>query len=316
VAGEGMFIVGTRGAGKTNLCMDFALRMSAGLDVIGYQTASPLNVLILQAELPAPFFQHRFNRMVEGYERGNGSGFRESLGRVHIVDLQQPLNLCLPQNRQSLSGWVQEHGARVVILDPFLSFFKEDENSNPEVRDFLDSIKFEVALPNRCGVIITDHVAKSDLGKEPSARGAGAKGDWAATIVNISTKRDPSNPEVRIVSTEISKLRYGLEPSVGIYLRRDPQTLLHSLMESERDMRLNQIRQLLMDQGGTIRSQTAFIRLIGDHLGVGARVARRLLVDAETQGVLEIENGRSNSRVYRLATADSPNSTPADGSDE
>jgi hypothetical protein len=82
VAGEGMFIVGTKGAGKTSLCMDTALRMAAGLEVIGYHTTSPLSVLILQAELPASLYQHRFNRMVRGYECTNGSDFHESLMEI------------------------------------------------------------------------------------------------------------------------------------------------------------------------------------------------------------------------------------------
>jgi hypothetical protein len=163
----------------------------------------------------------------------------------------------------------------------------------------LDSIKFEIAEECDCAVLITDHLAKSDPGQGARARGAGAKVDWASLVINLSHHRTPEGESGRFIAADVTKMRYGWEPSEPIILRRSQHSLRHSIWEPSHSLYIDQIYQVLMEEGRQVNSQRQMLQLIRDRLNVGDRLARRFLNSAIEQGI-ETCNGRNNSIIYRL----------------
>jgi hypothetical protein len=279
--------------------MDLSLRFGSALDVLGFNIQDPLTVLIFQAELPIQFFQYRMNRIIEEYEHAGITIVREATQRIYLQELNNLIDITDLQIRRIISRTVRELGADVVIFDPFLPFFAGEENSNAEVRNTLDSIKYEIAQACDCAVFITDHLAKSDPGQGARARGAGAKVDWASLVINLSPHKTPEGESGRFIGADVTKMRYGWGPSEPFILRRSPHSLRHTIWEPSHGSYIDQISQIIIEEGGQVDSQRQMLRLIRDRLNVGDRLARRFLDSAIEQGV-ETDSGRNNSIIFRL----------------
>lgn len=312
VCGEGHLIAGPPGVGKTLLVSDLSLRVSNGLEVLGFPTVRPLTVLVFQAELPIRFFQYRLNRMTQGYMYDYGRAFdRETRQRVYVQELNQPIDLTQQENLDSIVERVQQVSPDVVVFDPFLSFFRGDENSNAQVRAFLDSLQFQIARGCDCALVITDHLPKSEQREGARARGAGAKIDWASLVINLSRHTAPEGQRDRFIKAELTKVRYGWEPQEPIILRLDSHSLRHTIWNPEDDPAFEQIREIIAGEGGgEVHSQRRMLELIRDRLSVGGRIARGILGSAVERGVVETRTGRNNAIIYRAPRQPEQDSGP------
>ena len=314
VRGEGHLIAGPAGVGKTFLVFDLALSLASGMNFLGFSTVAPLNVLILQTELPKEFVQARFLRLLDAYEAEDSQCAREAIKKIHLYDFYKPLDLSVNANRAFISDLVDQTEADVIFLDPFLTFFGGEENSNSMVRSTLDAIRYDIAERCQCALFITDHLAKSDSGHGARARGAGAKIDWASLVINLSHHKTPDGQRGQFVNAALNKVRYGWCPADPIILQRDPNNLRHNVWEPENGPDLEQVRQIIIDEGGEIPSQRQMIKRIKERLGVGGRRARSILDIALHEGIIECGCGRGKAKIYRFpaATESDPNQDDVD----
>jgi hypothetical protein len=225
VAKEGHLVVGQSGVGKTYFVFDMALTLAAGGSFLGYRIARPLNSLILQAELPIEFVQHRFNRMVMNQRHCSDTAGREPISRVNIMELPEHADLKNPRFIEELARSVEGVSADVVILDPFLPFFGGDENVNHDVRLVLDELKNKIAARYDCAMFVVDHLPKSDSGRGPKVRGAGSKIDWASMVINLSKDGSRGSRGGHYLKAEVTKVRNAPQPSEAFHLRFDPRTM-------------------------------------------------------------------------------------------
>ena len=303
VRGEGHLIVGSPGVGKTLIVCEMAIRLALGANVFGFPTPEPVNVLLCQAELPMTFLQHRFMRMVDSYDSEYGGYVgRNAFDRIHIQEFLAPIDLRNSESIELIAARAREVHADVVIIDPFLAFFRGDENSNSEVRATLDNIKYVVGVGCKCSVIITDHLAKGDPGKGARARGAGAKIDWASLVINLDRHNTQAGQQDVFLSAKLEKVRYGWDRTEPIILSRDRHTLRHTLWVPENGTGFSVLRQLIADQGGEVRSQIIMLELIQENFNLGARRARTLLDSAVEAGIIETGSGPNRAITYRLPT--------------
>jgi RecA-family ATPase len=299
VRGEGHLIVGPPGIGKSLFVIDLSLQLAAGMDILGYSTNSPMNVLLLQTELPIQFVQLRLRRMTESREYHEQSDLRDSIRRIYIQQINDSVDLSRREDLEIIANLVRQVQADVVIFDPFLPFFSGEENSNTEVRRTLDTMKREIAEQCDCAIVITDHIAKSDQGQGARARGASAKIDWASLVINLSPEKSAENERDRIVKAELTKVRYGWSPLEPILLCRDFRTLRHSIRRLAEVDSSADILQIISEHGGEVSSQRRMLQLIRTSLDIGERRARRILTNALRNNQLETESGPNNSIIYR-----------------
>lgn len=311
---EGHFIVGPSGIGKTLLVIDMSLRLSSQSqrEVFGYRFSGPFKVLIYQAELPMQFIQYRFSRIIDDFEQNGSDDIRDGLSRIFLKEMTMSLDLRVSSNRQILKDEVEQVGADVVFIDPFLSFFHSEENANFEIRKFLDDLKFDIAEACNCGIILTDHISKSDPGKGARMRGAGAKADWAALVINLSPHMSQADSNYRSIKVEFTKVRYGQMPSEPIILMRQVDSLRFSPCDPEQDPIMNEIRRIVCGAGGRVETQGEMLSIMREQFNIGSRTARRYLDSAVQQGILARTTGANNSFVYHLPD----NSVVEEGDDE
>jgi KaiC/GvpD/RAD55 family RecA-like ATPase len=316
---EGHLIAGPAGVGKTWLVFDLALQLAAGGNVLGYRTREPLNVLLVQAELPLGFVQWRFRRMTETPEYFEASCQRDSLSRIHVASISMS-GAGMKQTVESISKCARRTSAQVVLLDPFLPFFDGEENSNAEVRRSLDLMKDRIARDCGSAIIVTDHISKADterLNKVRGARvrGASAKVDWASLVINLSMSGDG------YIDAHLTKTRYARPLSRPIRLRRDARTFRHTTEGShfegghaERgDQNEEILRGIFEAEGGVIPNKTIMVRLLRERMGMSFRGARSYIEQEEFKRIVEADPpGPSNVIIYRLRGSDGEEDDSAD----
>ncbi len=303
VRGEGMFIPGRSGTGKTQFIADMAIKVAAGYDILKYRTVFPLRVLIYQAELPPQFFQKRLIALTDGYMLADPDRMAMAIENITIIHVKKPFDMYHDGGNavDIVSMDVEDSQADLVIVDPFLSFYSGDENNNPEVRRSLDKFKVGIAEKYGCGLIITDHQTKySNVtpGQETAMRGAGAKHDWAATVVALAVKKTPAGEHGHFLRATVDKLRYGPKPRDPFVLRRDDFTFMHSVWNGV-DISGQKIAVALDDAGSGL-SFSKMTNMISEKFSLSTHVARGLIKDAVDDGWIITSNGPRKAIIHDL----------------
>jgi putative DNA primase/helicase len=197
--GKLTLIEGDPGLGKSTLLLDLAARVSRGLampDFDGHEAAGPFDVIILTAE------------------DGLGDTVRPRLDaagadltRVHALravrkDDGEEVFPTLSENLEQIERAIIETGAKLVGIDPVVSFIGSETNTwrDQDVRRILGPL---AALAERLGVaiVLIRHLTKSN-GAPAIYRGGGSIGFVAAVRSALLVARDPED-ESRIVLASV-----------------------------------------------------------------------------------------------------------------
>ena len=303
VPGEGIMLPGTGGVGKTLYLSSIAASASIGEMILAWEVKRPLKVLFYQAELPQRFFQQRIARVYESYKLSNEKRAELILDNLFIVDVTKPFDLAASDDQaiETIGEAVDKVGADLVCIDPFLSFYSGNENDNGEVRRNLDRLKHLVAEPLQCGIIITDHQPKyseSNPDQNHSIRGAGAKRDWAATVISLNRTKTPAGQHGTFLKVTIDKMRYGKLPRNPFTIKRDDFSFRH-IHFRESDVEPCEIAQIL-DESGSGLSTRAFQEKVVDALSISDHDARKAIKKAVDEKWIVTESGARNSIIHDL----------------
>lgn len=300
VPGEGLMIAGAGGAGKTAFLVDFAFRAASGLDVLKWVVGRPLKVLIVQAELPPQFFQQRLKAMLDDYSFASPAKAQQALGNIYVAHVIESIDLAEGGNAcQVIGEEVVKCDADLVIIDPFLSFFSADENDNGGVRRALDQIK-RVAEKHGFGLVISDHQPKyagTSQHQQNSMRGAGAKRDWAASVLVLSPAKTPEGEHGKFVKLTVDKLRYGPVPNTDFFMRRS-DTFRHDLWRGSSIEPLK-VAELISDNSGNI-PKAPLRNLLMTTFNISKRVSEKLMDDATEGGWVVVEDGPRGAKLHNV----------------
>jgi KaiC/GvpD/RAD55 family RecA-like ATPase len=305
VPGEGGLLAGEAGVGKTMLATSMAANLATGENVFRWRLNKPLRVLLCQAELPAPFFQRRVKMLVDSYRLADERKARMIEENLFIAEIRQPFDITTDRRQYIEIGKQVEHlGIDVLIIDPFLSFFRGNENDNSEVRRALDTFKQCVAERYQCGIIVTDHQPKySSSIKNPeqalAPRGAGAKRDWAATLAIISRMKTPDGQHGTFIKVTVDKMRYGKKPKDPFNVRRDDFSFRHIVFKSH-EIELHEVARVL-DEAGNDLSKRQLNQAVVDSLSISDHEARRLAEQAIEEGWITTSTGARGSIIHSLS---------------
>jgi len=304
VRGEGITIVGEGGIGKTSFLNQMACHLATGENFLKWQVQKPLRVIIYQAELPPPYFQKRLRPLFEVYALADPEKARMIEENVFVVDVKAPFDISGEIGGfEPIISDIKRLKIDVVIIDPFLSFFRGNENDNGEVRRALDSIKKEIAEKLQCGLVITDHMPKySSSTKNPemnfAMRGASAKRDWAASVLALTKMKTPDGQHGTFITATVDKMRYGKVPKNPFSIRRDDFSFRHDLVKNN-DIPLHDIARIL-DEAGNDLPKRKFNQAVSEAFSISDHEARKLIEDAINEKWIVTLPGERRAIIHNL----------------
>ena len=190
---------------------------------------------------------------------------------------------------------LNELEARLLILDPLVSYHDKDENDNAAMRSVLDAV---TVVCDKTGVsaIICHHFNRQNI-----TRGAASIRDWAANflLLNFEEKKEGST----ILRCVHDKSR-NYETVPDFFLERTPdlQFLRCEKPGSKQSQQVNSVVTVLMTMGGYVDSQTPLKNALMVELNCGEATARRAINEALKMKKIIITPGnkRGEPNAYSL----------------
>ena len=183
--GTVMFIHSSSGVGKSYFVLQLGHNIAAGNVFLGeIPTSAPKRVLILQAEMPKPWYRDRVLRL----EQALGalpSGLMFVNKRFTFATSDRYRNISVQLG--PLDALVKIHRPDVVILDPLQGYYNLRESDTDQNREFMNRLT-EYAETRDIALVITHHDRKGISGVTGMGemRGSSTITDWSTTVLGLS----------------------------------------------------------------------------------------------------------------------------------
>jgi len=293
-----------RSSGKSWFVMQLAEQLARGAgDFLGFPVNQPSNVLIVHGETTSAFSAQRWQMLTGG---DAPQGLFETYGPYGVEVIERRVSHWDHDAKETISDRIYHtrwHGdlellidgleIDVLIIDPWATFFRGDENSNNETEQALAHI---AALQQKYGltVVIVHHFGKQ-FGKqrgsetEDSWRGASRLADWASLRITLTPSKPAdhqSRNDARRRAT-VSFLTRGA-PIDDIEITRDAVTQRWSRVDGNAVARskVQSVHDLCRAAGGWSSTKVA-----AKALGVAQGTAKRLLEQCQQAGLIAQRRG-------------------------
>lgn len=193
--GGALLLVGPTGIGKSSFVLQGAVRWSLGMEFFGIQPATPLRVLIVQAEND----DGDIAEMRDGVFRGLTAA--RQLGTDDLADVAERVAIVCEDSRTgrefgvALDKMLTANPTDLLIIDPALAYLGGDALKQADVTLFCRNILNPIIHRHKCGLILVHHTNKPPRGEEKSdwkagdlaylGQGAADWANWARGVVAI-----------------------------------------------------------------------------------------------------------------------------------
>lgn len=186
--GHNATVVARWKVGKSTLVDNMAKAAVEGSRFLDrFVVANPLRVILFNYELDDEDMADRLAAL------GLDTGARERLAIVNLRGRRLPLTT--PTGRDRAAKWVADHGAQVMVVDPFGAAYAsaggDSENDNAQVRRFLiglDEIKRLAGCPT---LVMPVHTGRGEAVEgDEQGRGASVLEDWPDVRILLTKDRD------------------------------------------------------------------------------------------------------------------------------
>lgn len=215
---EVMGVGGATKVGKTWLLIELAVAAASGGEWLGCSCVQ-CRVLYIDGEMQEGTMFKRF-RSVAG-----ALGVPEDVLREHVDLLPMRGHA---HSLHSLLKWlvdkVEGGGYSLVIVDPVYKFMEGDENSNGDVRDFLNDVD-RLSQRLGCAVVFDQHHskgAKGDVSPIDRMSGAGAFARSPDTVLDMTQVFPPSGTEPADFDVDEKTTVFRVEPRPRSFLQPPP----------------------------------------------------------------------------------------------
>jgi KaiC/GvpD/RAD55 family RecA-like ATPase len=275
-SGGKAILAGNSGTGKTLLAENLSYSIANEIPLFGRFEVSQGKVLYVDSESTKDLARLRVRKI--------RSGLHVAHAGVSFIFPGKRLDLGTQRNREELCRLIDREKSTLCILDSFLCFASlKSENDNSEVRCFLENLS-DIPKATGAALLILDHAAKASPERAKSgigvtARGAGAKHDWADVVLTFEERKN----DLKFLRTlRFAKTRF-CSPVPAMILEMDANLVFRPSGEDE-ICPIFTVRQVVEENPGIAAG--ALYRLLSATTGSSVRTAIRSTARATELGMI------------------------------
>jgi hypothetical protein len=284
--GDSLLLTGGSGLGKSLFTLATVMAVASGGKLFGeFAIPEAMPVLLVQSENSLKATKQRLNAIIQSLQ---GSPEQEKcLRAIDIVatpmigqDCRLSGNLLDKGFFENLRRMIEALAAGFFVLDPLISYHRENENDNTMMRAVLDRIT-ELCSITGSSVMVSHHHGKTPHEGADQSRGATAIKDWARGILTLNSQ--PNNHDRILVKCDHTK--HGNFPKAkSLLLEIDGPRIV--AVEPEVLCPPSTVAEVLDDMGGHVDKKTDLIKRLIEKLGIGHRTAVDAITKAEEFGII------------------------------
>lgn len=155
-------------AGKSMLALDLAICVVQGTDFLRRFKTNKMNVLLIQTEIAEIHFK----------ERIKAKDYKQSCDEANLILSSERVRLDEKASLEALKETIRYHNIGLLILDPFYTLHRGDENVAKEIAPILSDLR-DLIRETHCACILVHHQGKRGEGSSNSQTGHKARGSSA-----------------------------------------------------------------------------------------------------------------------------------------
>jgi hypothetical protein len=288
-----LVMIGQTGIRKSMLTLDIALNLASppqdkrlwGL----FDIPKPINTLFIQSENGIYGTKRRLGLMVKGNKK-----FGDVSNRIAFLSVRNDCrvtgNLRDKHFQEALKEKIFKTKARLLVVDPLISFHNQNENDNAEIRKVLDQLSYLCDV-TKTACLVVHHTGKTSAEGIFAGRGASAIADWAGNIL-VMTEEELDRIKVHHVKSRNFRTGppFTLEVSPTLQFTRVAEPI---------EENVNTVVEVLESLGGEVKDQGKFKKELVKHGAGSESTALRMINDAVEAGKIE-EHKDGKKMGYRL----------------
>jgi len=329
--GELCVIGAPRASGKSWLAMNLAALVARG---DGYlfgtlQVRHSVPVLLCHGETPAWMASERWADLLDGRAPGPLAESFDPwrLGAVRTRHQFRSEDDSTSWSEEATEGRlderlrraVEEHGVRLVVIDPWATYFTGAESSNDETEAALDRLR-ELAEATGTAVVIVHHLGKATYSRDPEDlwRGASRLADAASTrvtllprysdeeAIELGLRLDEARRHMRVRFLRRERPTPGFTAVLGEdgwWCRvKDDEAVASETKGATSHLSAEEVVVALRVDGG----RWASLQAAAKALGLSKEATRAAIERAVAAGLVVEEAGRGGARSFALCAASDP----------
>jgi len=297
---DSLLISGSSGLGKSLITLEIAIAVTSGKRLFGrFEVCQPGPVLLVQSENTLKATKTRLNALLTSASNPNSLElYKRAIDRISTPMIGTDIRHSGDLLDAKFTTWLQKKlldiGAKLLVLDPLISYHKMNENDNVVMRTALDRL---TALTSEVGaaVAVVHHHGKAQYDGMNQARGATAIVDWARGILTLNRV---ARQDRLLVKCEHTK--HGNFPKAKTLLLEvnGPR-----IFPAEPDMACSpsQVAEALEEMGGEANSQNELVKKLEDTYDISRRTAQEAIKTAEEYGCIRCEPSGNAKRISLAA---------------
>ena len=283
---ESLLVTGSSGIGKSLFVDNLTLFIGKPPLLSGlwglFPIPKPVSTVFIQSENGIRATQRRLKMILNGAPFLQAGAERLFFPMIKN-DIRLVGDLQDPDFQNMLREIIEATQARLLCIDPLISYHWQNENDNAEMRKSLDALTL-LCDETGASCLVVHHVGKNGLG----ARGASAIEDWAANILALEEVTMSGKVFMQVTHKKARNYakthQFFLQRTVDLLLlRADPQEVAG----------VSDVVEIVKQAGGVVEKQSDLIAMVTSKLNCCEKTARSAIAKSHSmQQIEEFRTGR------------------------
>ena len=294
--GDSVLVSGDGGLGKSLVTNSVGLSVASGKRVFDkFEVTKPHPVLLFQSENSLKATKMRLNALLKKLEgRVDFKDYKAGMENIFMVmsndDIRVSGDVLNPKFAKVVKDSIEATSAELLILDPLISYHRQQENDNTGMREALDELT-RIVGP-KVSVMVTHHHGKGDHTGANQSRGATAITDWARGIITLNRQKHESKNLIKCKHTKAGNF----EKAQDFLLEVDGPAVVP--VEPDIICPPSRVVEILTEMGGIAESKNSLVKSLCEAADVSRRTALDAINKADDFGFVKVEQ-RGSAYVYR-----------------